>query len=55
MSKKIKSILLNIPDEMFEAIKVGAKIKDMSVSAFLRWVIKKELVDRLGVMKNNYN
>jgi hypothetical protein len=39
----MKSVLLNMPDEMKDLIKIAAKKEDMSVSAFLRFIIKKYL------------
>ena len=39
----MKSILLNVPDELKDLILVAAKDQDMSVSAFLRWLVRKYL------------
>jgi len=49
---KKKAILLNIDSGFKEYVKKGAVIKDMTISAFVRYAVKKELV-RLGVIPGN--
>ena len=46
----MKSILLNVQDNTKDEIKKGSKIKDMTVSAYIRYCLNKESV-RLGVKK----
>lgn len=50
IKKEIKSFVLNLDMETYNSVKRASEIKGMSITGFIRYVLLKEVANRMGII-----